>query len=95
MTTMRHLPVCAQDQDQLLMNRDTNEINGRPRGRRRARECAQPEPMLSSAGIDSQIPTPLSTGGEQKRTGEEEECLEREEFALTLEKTEGGRVSTG
>jgi hypothetical protein len=70
MTTMRHLPVCAQDQDQLLVNGDTNERNGRLRGRRQARECAQPEPMLSSTGIDSQIHTPPSTGGEQKRMGE-------------------------
>ena len=104
MTTMRHLPVCAQDQDQLLMNGDTNERNGRLRGRRQARECAQPEPMLSSAGIDSQIHTPPSTGGEgvggQAETNgrEEEDCVEREEFTLMLEKTEGGvclRVSGG
>ena len=64
------LPVCAQDQDQLLMNGDTSESDGRPRGRRQARDSAQ---LLASAGINLQIHTPPSTGGEQKRVWEREE----------------------
>ena len=44
--------------------RGTNERNGRMRGRRQARECAQPEPMFAGAGIDSRMHTQPSTWGE-------------------------------
>ena len=29
---MKHIPVCAQDQDQLLANGDANESDGKVRG---------------------------------------------------------------
>ena len=58
--------------------------------------------MLASAAPNSKMYTPPSTRGEEGRAEtngrEVEECVEREEFALMLEKTEDGvclRVSGG
>ena len=48
--TMKHIPVCAQHQDQLLANGDANESDGKGYGRQAS---AQPEPILPNAGIAS------------------------------------------